>query len=168
MDPNAPASNQLPLSPTPGAGDQAEPSSPAAAAEKAAAEKAAAEKAAAENAAAEKAAAEKAAAENAAPKRTERTAARAPKKGAAARTGARARRSSAAADGEPVEIKRVPMIMQTSRISDVNGRAVARRRLALVADSRVEHLHDRGYARAATKEEVEAAKAAGQAVPLID
>lgn len=132
---NKPTENQLPLEGQipPTAGDQAQPSSPAAA-EKAAAEKGPARKAG------------------------DRTAARAPKKGSAAKSGARPRRLKADARPEPAPTN-VHLVMLTSRVSDVEGRFVARRRLVLATEDRAGDLIVRGQAREATADEIKSASA---------
>lgn len=92
----------------------------------------------------------------------DRTAARAPKK-TAARAGARPKRLKADTAPEP-EPTDVHLVMLTSRVSDVDGRFVARRRLVLSTQSRAGELIVRGQAREATADEI---KSAAGALPKI-
>lgn len=82
----------------------------------------------------------------------------APRK-SAGRPGARPRKSAAPEPVEP-EADRVAVVMQTSRFTGRNGRAVARRTTALVTVSRGLELIIQNAAREATSEEFAAALAA--------
>lgn len=96
-----------------------------------------------------------------------RTSARSPGTAKEVRAGARPRRPSK----KGPKVSKAPtatvnLVMLTSRISDVDGRFVARRRVAQAVGGRAEDLIERGLARRATQPEIEAAARVGPIVRL--